>query len=64
MCRCRMPMERWPWWPTDDPVAATVDTWTEWVIDLQSFADQGVNLVDVGQIAVGLGATGDAGAAC
>jgi hypothetical protein len=47
----------------DDPAAATIDTWTEWMIDLQAFADQGVNLADVDKIAVGLGATGDAGAA-
>jgi hypothetical protein len=43
----------------DDPAAATIDTWTEWVIDLQAFADQGVNLNDVDKIAIGLGATGD-----
>ena len=42
--------------------AATIDTWTEWVIDLASFADQGVNLADVDKIAIGLGAAGDAGA--
>jgi hypothetical protein len=47
----------------DDPAAATTDTWTEWAIDLQAFADQGVNLADVDKIAIGLGATGDAGAA-
>ncbi|MHC4366786.1 MAG: LamG domain-containing protein [Planctomycetota bacterium] len=42
--------------PHDDPAAATIDTWTEWPIDLQTFADQGVNLADVDKIAVGLGA--------
>ncbi|MBC8216828.1 MAG: hypothetical protein H8E73_00030, partial [Planctomycetes bacterium] len=47
----------------DDPGAATLDAWTEWVIDLQKFADQGVNLADIDKIAIGLGATGDAGAA-
>ncbi|MEA3226176.1 MAG: hypothetical protein U9Q07_09510, partial [Planctomycetota bacterium] len=46
----------------EDPAAATIDTWTEWVIDLKAFADQGVNLADVDKIAIGLGATGDAGA--
>ena len=45
-----------------DPDAVTTETWTEWVIDLKAFADQGVNLADVDKIAVGLGATGDAGA--
>jgi hypothetical protein len=39
----------------DDLAAATIDTWTEWVIPLQSFADQGINLTDVDRIAVGLG---------
>ncbi len=39
----------------DDPGAATIDTWTEWLIPLQAFADQGVNLVNVNTIAMGLG---------
>jgi len=39
----------------DDPAAATIDTWTEWTMPLQGFADQGVNLGDVDSIAVGLG---------
>jgi len=47
----------------DDPGAATLDIWTEWVIDLQKFADQGVNLADIDKIAIGLGATGDPAAA-
>jgi len=38
-----------------DPAAATMDTWTEWIIPLQAFADQGVNLSDVDIIAIGLG---------
>ncbi len=46
----------------DDPDAATIDTWTEWVIDLTRFADQGVDLADVDSIAIGLGAQGDAAA--
>ena len=46
----------------DNPDAATTVDWTEWVIDLKAFSDQGVNLTDVDKIAVGLGATGDAGA--
>ncbi|MHC4565911.1 MAG: LamG domain-containing protein, partial [Planctomycetota bacterium] len=40
----------------DDANAATIDVWTEWVIDLQAFADQGVNLANVDKISVGLGA--------
>ena len=39
----------------NDPAAATIDTWTEWRISLQDFADQGINLADVDSIAVGLG---------
>ncbi len=45
----------------DDPAAATIDTWTQWRIDLTSFADQGVNLTDVDKIAIGLGGQGAAG---
>ncbi len=39
----------------DNPDAAQVDSWTEWNIDLQAFADQGVNLANVNTIALGLG---------
>jgi len=39
----------------DNPAAAQVSTWTEWTIDLQAFADQGVNLANVDTIAIGLG---------
>jgi len=39
----------------DNPDAAQVTTWTEWTIDLQAFADQGVNLVNVNTIAIGFG---------
>jgi len=39
----------------DNPNAAQVDTWTEWNIDLQVFADQGVNLTNVDTISLGLG---------
>ena len=39
----------------DDPAVATIDTWTEWSIPLQAFANQGINLADVDSIAVGLG---------
>ena len=46
----------------DDPSAATLDTWTEWVIPLQAFADQGINMTNVDKIAIGLGSKGDAAA--
>jgi len=39
----------------DDPAAAQIDTWTEWVIPLSVFADQGINLTNVDRIALGLG---------
>jgi len=39
----------------DNPDAAQVTTWTQWNIDLQAFADQGVNLANVNTIALGLG---------
>ena len=42
-----------------DPDATTIDTWTEWVILLQTFADQGINLTDVDRIAIGLGTKGN-----
>jgi len=43
----------------DDPAAANIDTWTEWVIPLQTFADQGINLSNVDKIAIGLGTQGN-----
>jgi hypothetical protein len=39
----------------DNPDAALIDEWTEWTIDLQVFADQGVNLTNVNTIGLGLG---------
>jgi hypothetical protein len=39
----------------DDPAAANIDTWTEWIIPLQTFADQGINLTNVDSVALGLG---------
>jgi hypothetical protein len=39
----------------DNPNAAQINTWTEWVIPLQAFADKGVDLTDVDRIAIGLG---------
>jgi hypothetical protein len=38
-----------------NPDAAQLTTWTQWNIDLQMFADQGVNLANVNTIALGLG---------
>jgi len=39
----------------DNPAAATIDTWTEWVIPLSVLADQGIVLTDIERIAIGLG---------
>ncbi len=39
----------------DNPDAAQIATWTEWTIDLQEFAAQGVNLANVNTIAIGFG---------
>jgi hypothetical protein len=38
----------------DNPDAATVTRWTAWNIELQKFADQGVNLTNVSSITLGL----------
>jgi hypothetical protein len=43
----------------DDPAAANIDVWTEWVIPLSTFADQGINLTNVDRIAIGLGTRGN-----
>jgi len=39
----------------DNPNAAQTASWTAWNIDLQLFADQGVNLANVNTIAIGFG---------
>jgi hypothetical protein len=39
----------------DNPNAAQTSSWMEWNIDLQVFADQGVNLSNVTLITLGLG---------
>jgi len=31
------------------------DTWTEWLVPLQAFADQGIDLTNVSAIAIGFG---------
>jgi len=38
----------------DNPEAAAIGRWTQWNIDLQAFADQGVNLANVNSITLGL----------
>jgi hypothetical protein len=39
----------------DNPNAAQIASWTEWTIDLQAFADQGINLTNVNTITLGFG---------
>jgi hypothetical protein len=39
----------------ENPEAAKRRSWTRWNIDLQTFADQGVDLTDVGSLTIGLG---------
>ncbi len=39
----------------DDPAAAQKANWTQWLIDLTSFADQGVNLAGVNTLTIGFG---------
>src|SRR4030042_6144384 len=43
----------------EDPAATQIDTWTEWIIPLQAFTDQGIVLTDVDRIAIGLGNKGN-----
>ncbi len=38
-----------------DPDATQITTYTEWPIDLQAFADQGVNVAAVSKLAIGVG---------
>jgi len=45
----------------DDPAATQTGSWTQWRIDLQQFADQGVNLTDVDSITIGTGETNPGG---
>jgi internalin A len=39
----------------DNPNSLLMRIWTEWTIDLQEFADKGVNLTDVNSITIGFG---------
>jgi len=43
----------------DDPTAAATDTWKQWIIPLSVFADKGINLGDVDEIAIGMGTQGN-----
>jgi hypothetical protein len=42
----------------DDANVAQIRTWTKWVVPLQTFADQGMDLTNVDKIAIGLGTKG------
>ena len=39
----------------DDANAAQTIPWMQWSIPLQAFADQGINLTNVNEIAIGIG---------
>jgi len=39
----------------DDTAVTQTGRWTQWVIDLQAFADQGVNLTNVNTMSIGSG---------
>ncbi len=39
----------------DNPDATLINTWTQWTIDLQTFADQGVDLTNINLISIGFG---------
>ena len=39
----------------DDPAASQITGWNQWVIELQRFADQGVDLTNVRSITIGFG---------
>ncbi|MHC4432706.1 MAG: PA14 domain-containing protein [Planctomycetota bacterium] len=43
----------------DDPIATQTDAWTQWVIPLQTFGDQGIELINVDKIALGVGTRGN-----
>jgi hypothetical protein len=43
----------------DEPAATQIDTWTEWIIPLKDIADQGVSLMDVDRVAIGIGTRGN-----
>jgi len=39
----------------EDPAAAQINQWTQWIIPLQAIVDQGITLTNVDKIAIGLG---------
>ena len=43
----------------DDPAATQIDTWTQWIIPLQAFADQGINMANVDRLTIGIGTRGN-----
>ncbi len=43
----------------ENPDASLIEEWTEWRIDLQAFADQGVDLANVNNIGIGIGTKGN-----
>jgi len=43
----------------DDTSASKIRDWTKWVIPLQAFTDQGINLTDVDKVAIGIGTQGN-----
>jgi len=43
----------------EDPNVTVIPAWTEWIIPLQDFVDQGIDLTDVDNIAIGIGTKGD-----
>jgi hypothetical protein len=43
----------------NEPAATTIDSWIEWIIPLQTLADQGINLTNVDRIAIGVGTRGN-----
>jgi len=43
-----------------DVNAAKTHSWRRWIIPLQAFSDQGINLTNVDKIAIGLGSKGGA----
>jgi hypothetical protein len=42
----------------DNATATQIGQWKQWLIDLQAFADQGVNLANVNTITIGIGTKG------
>jgi len=43
----------------DNPAAVQIGTWREWIVPLQTFVDQGIDLADVDKIMIGLGTRGN-----